>query len=88
MIDQANALDDGEYDRVSNEKKMQTHRLLNGLSSKYMKLEGFTANYSAAKYDHVWATSGSRINLYMVLVGVSFPTLNMTSNISPDNAIG
>ena len=72
VVDQANALDDGDYDRVSNAKKMQTRRLLDGLSSKHMKLASSTANYSAAKHDQVRATSESRINLYLGLDDVSF----------------
>lgn len=74
VVDQANALDDGEHDRVRNEKKMQTCRLLDGLSSKHMKLECSTGNYSAAKHDQVRATSESQISLYMGLNEVSFPT--------------
>ena len=75
VIDQANALDDGEYDRVSNQKKMQTRRMLDGLSSKHMKLASSTANYLAAKYDQVRATSESEISLYMGLDDVSFLAL-------------
>ncbi|RPB21073.1 hypothetical protein L211DRAFT_459528 [Terfezia boudieri ATCC MYA-4762] len=67
VIDQANALDDGELDRVSNLEKMQTRRLLDGLSSKHMKVASSTANYSAAKYDGIRATSESRFNLYLGL---------------------
>lgn len=75
VIDQANALDDGELDRVSNLKKMQTRRLLDGLSSKHMKVASSTANYSAAKYDETRATSEARFNLYLGLDDVSFSTL-------------
>ncbi|KAF8437336.1 hypothetical protein BGX38DRAFT_52710 [Terfezia claveryi] len=70
VVDQANALDDGEYDRVSNVKKMQTRRLLDGLCSNHMKLESSTANYSAAKHDEIRATSESRMNLYLGLYDV------------------
>ena len=79
VVDQANALDDGEYDRVSSVKKIQTRGLLDGLSSKHMKLSSSTANYSAAEYDQMRATSESRINLYLGLDDVSFsqPLLSM-----------
>ncbi|KAF8416478.1 hypothetical protein BGX38DRAFT_1147612 [Terfezia claveryi] len=67
VIDQANALDDGEYDRVNNVKKTQTRRFLDRLSSKHMKLASSTANCSAAKHDEIMATSESRFNLYLGL---------------------
>lgn len=75
VIDQADALDNGEHDRVSRKKKIQTCRLLDGLSSKHMKLVSSTANYSATKYDQVRATSESQISMYMGLDDVSFSTL-------------
>jgi len=62
VVDQANALDDGDYDRVSNMEKMQIRRLLDSLS-KHMKLASST---------QVRVTSDSRINLYLGLDDVSF----------------
>lgn len=65
VVDQANTLDDSQDDRVSNKKKMEVRRLLDGLSSYHMKISSSTATYAAAKHDEFRATSEGRINLNM-----------------------
>lgn len=51
IIDQANALDDADDDRVSNKKKEKVRTLLDGISHQHIKLESSTANYRAARHD-------------------------------------
>jgi len=75
IIDQANALDDGIHDRVSNHKKKDVRRLLDGISSQHMKIASSTANYAAAKYDEFRSTSESRLNLNMGLNAVGLNLL-------------
>ena len=65
VIDQANALDDSQDDRVSNKKKMEVRKLLDGLSSNHMKISSSTTTYTAARYDQFRATSGRGMNLNM-----------------------
>ncbi|KAF8415888.1 hypothetical protein BGX38DRAFT_1245015 [Terfezia claveryi] len=65
VVDQANTLDDSQDDRVSNKKKMEVRRLLDGLSSYHMKISSSTATYAAAKHDEICATSEGRISLNM-----------------------
>ena len=71
VVDQANALDDSTDDRVSNEKKRDVRKLLDGLSSQHLKISSSTANYRAAKHDECRATSEMRITLYRGLDDVS-----------------
>ena len=65
VVDQANALDDSQDDRVSNKKKMEARQLLDGLSSNHMKISSSTATYVAARYDQFRATSERRVNINM-----------------------
>ena len=70
VIDQANELDDSEEDRVSNKKKMEVRKLLDGLSSNHLKISSSTATYAAARYDQFRATSERTMNLNMGMDGV------------------
>ena len=81
IIDQANALDDGIHDRVSNDKKNDVRRLLDGISSQHMKIASSTANYAAAKYDEFRSTSESRLNFNMGLNAVGLKSLVYLSRL-------
>ena len=64
-MDQANALDHNVHldDRISNEKKMEVRKLLDGMTSNHLKISSPTANYRAAKHDELRDTAESRLTL-------------------------
>ena len=78
IVDQANALGDGTDHRVSNDKKGEIRQLLDGLSSRHMKLSSSTANYVAAQHDEFRATSERRVTLCRGLNEVSIEHINRT----------
>ena len=71
IVDQANALDQGVHDRVTDKKKMEVRGLLDGFTVNHMKIASSTANYLAAKYDEFRATSEKQLTLLMGLNEVS-----------------
>ncbi|KAF8458181.1 hypothetical protein BGX38DRAFT_1326580 [Terfezia claveryi] len=65
VIDQANVLDHDVHvdDHISNQKKIEARRLLDGIASQHMKVSSSTANYHAARYDELRETAESRLTL-------------------------
>jgi len=51
VVDQANVLNHNVHldDRISNEKKMEVRKLLDGMASNHLKISSSTANYFAAR---------------------------------------
>ncbi|KAF8532783.1 hypothetical protein BDD12DRAFT_901780 [Trichophaea hybrida] len=64
IIDQTNALDDAVDDRISNDKKRQVRRFLDGRSSQHINISSSSANYLAAKHDKLRQTGEERIDIF------------------------
>ena len=60
-------------DRISNKKKTEARRLLDGIASNHMKISSSTANYRAAIHDQLRETAETRLTLYHGLNDVSGP---------------
>jgi hypothetical protein len=81
IIDQTNALDDAVDDRISNDKKRQVRRFLDGISSQHMKISSSSANYLAAKHDKPRQTGEERIDIFDDLDAVCHSLPALTENI-------
>jgi len=73
VVHQANVLDHDVHlgDGISNQKKMEVRKLLDGIASKHMKISSSTANYRAAMHDELRETAESRLVLNHGLHDVS-----------------
>jgi len=81
IIDQTNALHDAVDDRISNDKKRQVRRFLDGISSQHMKISSSSANYLAAKHDKPRQTGEERIDIFAGLDAVCHSLPALTENI-------
>ena len=73
VVDQVNLLDHdlNPEDRISNQKKMQARKLLDGMASNHLMISCFTGNYRDARHDELRDTLESRLTLYHGLDNVS-----------------